>query len=170
LFSLAVSAPTAALGQAALPAMPIAFLVMVAFGVPVSGGAGTWRPSDPGSCGRWTMCCRQDWPPRRFGMRCISPGTAPQDAVWSWRCGLPQGLWLWWFCRQRDRRDSRSTSRLFGRRRPVPRPPDSQTIADGLFVLGAASARHRLLVVDGGTQRRDASCRDAVLDDGVERA
>jgi hypothetical protein len=48
LFSLAVSAPTAALAQLALPAIPIAFLVMVVFGVPASGGAGSLAAFGPG--------------------------------------------------------------------------------------------------------------------------
>jgi hypothetical protein len=48
LFSLAVSAPTAALGQVAVPALPLAFLAMVAFGVPVSGGAANLAAFSPG--------------------------------------------------------------------------------------------------------------------------
>jgi hypothetical protein len=48
LFSLAVSAPTAALGQAAPPAVSIALLLMVVFGVPATGGAGSLAAFGPG--------------------------------------------------------------------------------------------------------------------------
>ncbi len=48
LFPLAVSAATAAVGQSALLALPVAGLVMVVFGLPVSGGAGHFGPFGPG--------------------------------------------------------------------------------------------------------------------------
>jgi len=100
-FLLAVSAPTAALAQLALPAIPVAFLVMVVFGVPAE-----WRRwqlgglSVPGLPARVGLrVATRNWPASALrDAVCTSRGPAPKDERGSWRSGLAQESWLWWSC------------------------------------------------------------------------
>jgi hypothetical protein len=48
LFSVAISAPTAALGRIKPPLLALAILVFIVFGIPVSGGPGGLAPFGPG--------------------------------------------------------------------------------------------------------------------------